>query len=120
MIFEQNVLDLQNIVMVERDYKGQYERGIMSLADFKESFPSADTTDMSGQSETLRPMVHIWYSRPENESELQTFLTDMEDGLPQGDIDSGNTAYLRKDLFSEEYAWMFPDQQYKWSDRDEE
>lgn len=52
-------------------------------------------------------MVHIWYKCPKSEDEIGTFLSDMEYGLPQSDIDIGNIAYLRKDLFSEELMFLY-------------
>ena len=43
-------------------------------------------------------MVHIWYQKAKVGGERwKTFFTDMEDGLPESDVESGNLAYIDYD-----------------------
>lgn len=100
-------MGLENLVMVERDYKGYYERGITTIDDFQLEYPDSGIPCIDSDTDTLRPMVHIWYKCPKSEDEIDTFLSDMEEGLPQCDIDSGNIAYLRKDLFGKELMSLY-------------
>lgn len=95
-------MNLKNMVLVERDYKGEYERYILTKEDFKKDFPVI-TPSTESDTHTYKPFCHIWFKMPETADEVHTFLTDMEDGLPESDIDNGNVAYLRNDMFSEEF-----------------
>lgn len=88
-------------ILVEMDYKGYYERFALTPEEFKEEFP--DTYENFGpieesNSDTLRPFVHIWFEPCVVGDELwNDFFTDMELGLPESDIESGNLAYIDKD-----------------------
>lgn len=93
-------------VIVELDYKGYYKRYALTLEEFREEFrerivkglpdPTEKYDDQCyGHNYTLRPMVHIWYAYvPVGESLWNRHFTDMEYGLPESDIESGNLAYV--------------------------
>lgn len=84
-------------IIVELDYKGQYKRFAMTEEEFRRVFPTSPLEDAEdGDSDTIRPLVHIWYrSNIEVGGDVwNTFFTDMEDGLPESDIESGNLAYV--------------------------
>lgn len=101
-------------VLVEMDYKGYYERFALTPEEFQKEFPDTyknfgpfegvvNTLGKGGElssfeysdSDTLRPMVHIWFCPTNIGSDLwETFFTDMELGLPESDIEAGNLAYI--------------------------
>lgn len=101
-------------VLVEMDYKGYYERFALTPEEFEKEFPETykhfgpfngvvNTLEKDGalssfehsDSDTLRPMVHIWFCSTDVGSEVwENFFTDMEWGLPESDIESGNLAYI--------------------------
>ena len=103
-------------ILVEMDYKGYYERFALTPEEFEKEFPDTyknfgpfesvvNTLKKGGElssfdysdSDTLRPMVHIWFCPTHVGSELwDTFFTDMEWGLSESDIESGNLAYIDK------------------------
>lgn len=90
-------------ILVERDYKGEYERYALTPEEFKEEYP--DVYKKCGPIEginsvTLSPMIHITFERCTVGGEVwNNFFTDMKMGLPDSDIESGNLAYIRQDLF---------------------
>lgn len=101
------LLDYENkigikAILVERDYKGEYERFALTPEEFEKEFP--DTVKHFGpikeaNSDTLYPLVHIWFCPTVvGSEEWNDFFTDMELGLPESDIESGNLAYIRKDF----------------------
>ena len=86
-------------VIVEENYKGYYKRYALTVEEFKERFP--ETVAAFGEpteescSDTIKPLVHIWYTLVDIESPLlELFFTDMLWGLSEGDIKSGNEAYI--------------------------
>ena len=87
-------------VLVEMDYKGSFGRYALTQEEFQKEFGERLTEDMpapdmEGQTFTFRPMVHAWYQMAEIGSEQwNTFFTDMEWGMSEGDIESGNLAYI--------------------------
>lgn len=101
-------------ILVEMDYKGYYERFALTSEEFEKEFPETferfgpfegvvNSLRKGGElssfeysdSDTLRPMVHIWFCPTNIGSDLwETFFTDMEWGLPESDIESGNLAYI--------------------------
>ena len=85
--------------IVELDYKGVYSRFALTEKDFKENYPNTDIERMrEGDTDTLRPMVHIWAEETViGSDEWNKFFTDMDYGHPQSDIDTGNVAYIDKD-----------------------
>ena len=89
-------------VLVERDYKGAYERLALTHEEFQNVFsayPDMPPPHSDGDTFTLKPLVHIWYRTATVGDDAWTqFFTDMTSGLPQSDIESGNHAYIRKDL----------------------
>lgn len=88
------------VVIIELDYKASYNRYALTLQEFYEEFENRLEEDMPGPSEqstsyTLRPMIHVWYELVEVGSpHWEKFFTDMEDGLPEGDIQKGNLAHI--------------------------
>ena len=92
-------------ILVERDYKGEYERFALTEEEFRTEFP--DTYARFGpieksDADTLRPLVHIWFCPCFVGDEVwNRFFTDMAHGLPDSDIESGNLATVNKDLFGE-------------------
>lgn len=91
-------------ILIERDYKGEYERYALTPEEFNKEFATCLVEDMpppkaNGDSYTLRPLVHMWYKPCEVGSEEWTrFFTDMSWGLPDSDIESGNLAYIREEF----------------------
>ena len=89
-------------ILVERDYKGQYERFALTPKEFQEEYP--DTYKNFGpivmaHTDTIAPLVHIWFEPTVVGSpEWNRHFTDMEWGLSQSDIESGNLAYVREDF----------------------
>lgn len=87
-------------VLIEYDYKGYYSRYALSEAEFEGAFKSHLAQGMAapndrGDSYTLAPMVHVWYALTEVGSDLwNKFFNDMQYGLPESDIESGNKAYV--------------------------
>lgn len=85
-------------VLVEMDYKGYYERFALTPEEFEKEFP--ETFKNFGpiheeNSDTLRPMVHIWFEPcVVGDGAWERHFTDMEDGLPESDIEVGNLAYI--------------------------
>ena len=86
-------------ILIERDYKGIYERFALTIDEFIAEFP--DITNIATQGTyTISPMVHIWYSPCIVGDEMwNLFFSDMTWGLPDTDIDSGNLAYVNHNLF---------------------
>lgn len=98
-------MEKEMCVLVERDYKGIYERFALTPEEFKKDFiaKSPDIPEPTGEAEayTLKPMVHIWYVLAEvGESLWKTFFSDMTWGLPERDIKNKNYAYIRRDLMN--------------------
>lgn len=102
-------------ILVEMDYKGNYERFALTPEEFEKKFPETFknfghfegvVNTLKGDelssfeycdSDTLRPMVHIWFCSTNIGSEVwENFFTDMAWGLPESDIESGNLAYIDK------------------------
>ena len=92
-------------ILVELDYKGSYQRFALTPEEFKARYPETYETFgpiTESNSDTLKPMVHIWFQPCNiNDDKWTTFFSDMEDGLPQSDIDCGNLAEIRLDEFGE-------------------
>lgn len=103
-------------ILVERDYKGVYERFALTPEEFEKTFP--DTYKHFGpinesNSDTLKPMVHIWFSPVVvGDSQWNDFFIDMEEGLPDSDIEAGNLAYIRDDLFQSLGTYMQKEQRF--------
>ena len=97
-------------ILVERDYKGEYERFALTETEFQREFP--ETYARFGpieksDADTLRPLVHIWFCPCFVGDEVwKRFFTDMADGLPDSDIESGNLATVNKDLFGELLCYL--------------
>ena len=93
-------------VLVQVDYKGDYERFALTPEEFEERYrkvrpdmpePAEDDTTY-----TSRPLVHIWYMMTEvGSAEWCNFFTDMSWGLPKSDIDDGNVAFIKDEEFGE-------------------
>lgn len=83
-------------ILVELDYKGCYERFALTEFEFKKYYPDTyKTLGCDEGSDTLKPLVHIWFKKTMTESEdWIKFFTDMSWGLPESDIESGNLAYI--------------------------
>ena len=93
-------------VLVQVDYKGDYERFALTPAEFEERYRKV-RQDMPKPTEsdteyTFRPLVHIWYMLTTVGSvEWCNFFTDMTWGLTQSDIDEGNVAFVKEEDFGE-------------------
>lgn len=94
---------MENIpaVLIELDYKGYFQRYALTPEEFQKEFAERLAGDMpapvgaDAETYTLRPMVHIWYCNATVGDDLwNTFFTDMEWGLSEGDISSDNLAYI--------------------------
>lgn len=99
-------------VLVERDYKGEYERYALTPWEFENEFmprlmggmPAASTEP---QTYTLRPMVHVWYQIVDVGGRAwDKFFTDMQWGLPLSDIERGHMAYIAEDSFISLYKYL--------------
>jgi len=91
-------------ILVERNYKGQYERFALTPEEFKKEFPETVAKGnwpvKEADTDTIAPMVHIWFEPCwVGDEEWNDFFTDMALGLPESDIEAGNFAYIREDLF---------------------
>lgn len=92
-------------ILVERDYKGEFERFALTPDEFKEQFgdflsEDSDLTKEEPGSFTVQHLVHIWYQPSDVGSEMwNRFFTDMAWGLSEGDIENKNFAYIREDFF---------------------
>ena len=90
-------------ILVELDYKGSYSRFALTPEEFAKEYP--ETYQEFGpidkaNSETLRPMVHIWFAPCKvMDQKWQMFFTDMASGLPECDVRSGNLANVDEDKF---------------------
>ncbi len=95
---------MQKAILVERDYKGEFERFALTPEEFEKEFDSYLSEGMlypdnDGNTYTLRPLVHVWYCATTVGSEMwDTFFTDMEWGMAETDLKNGNLAYIRDDL----------------------
>lgn len=91
------------VVIIERDYKGEYERFALTLDDYN-IFASdiiLQEPNTIGCSCTIRPMVHLWYQLTEiGSKEWNLFFSDMAWGLAESDIEKGNLATIREDATS--------------------
>lgn len=87
-------------ILVERDYEGKYERFALTPDEFKVQFPETFRPINQPNSDTISPLVHIWFAPCEvGDDTWNEFFTDMKVGLPNSDIESGNLATIREDLF---------------------
>ena len=85
-------------IVIERDYKGIYERFALTPEEFKEEYPGIINI-ATQDSYTISSMVHIWYCPCDiGDDTWERFFSDMSWGLPCADIDTGNLAYIRYDL----------------------
>lgn len=97
-------------ILVERVYKGEFERFALTPEEFQREYGEGlniiarDTEGCwsAGAVHTVKPMVHIWFCEVAvGDDDWQRFFTDMADGLSKGDLEAGNLAYVREDLFGE-------------------
>lgn len=99
-------------ILIERDYKGSYERLALTCEEFQKVFsayPDMPSPNTTGNSFTLTPLVHIWYrTATVGDAAWTQFFTDMADGLPQSDIARGNLAYIREDLMQSLREYLPP------------
>lgn len=91
-------------ILVERDYKGIYERFALTSEEFEKEFhetaKSLSWPLQQADSDTLCPLVHIWFCPCfVGDDQWNRFFTDMTFGLPDSDIAAGNLAYIREDAF---------------------
>ena len=86
------------VILVEEDYKSCYGRFALTEEEFKEKYPETYKSFgpiIESNSDTLKPMVHIWFCPTTIGSpKWNNFFTDMEDGLPETDIEADNLAYI--------------------------
>lgn len=91
------------VVIIERDYKGSFERFALTGAEFFSKYaisnPDMPEPMQMYQSYTLKPMVHLNYRLTTIGSiEWNRFLSDMQYGLSESDIDNHVKANIRLDL----------------------
>ena len=95
---------MSDVIIIERDFKGELERYALTYEEFCNVFSSNFSDGLlppkpEGSTFTLQPLVHIWYKPCEvGSDEWNRFFTDMSWGLSEGDIESGNLAYIREDF----------------------
>lgn len=86
-------------ILLERNYKGTYERYALTPAEFAEEYPDlwkelGNSVPEECGSYTISPLVHIWFCPTEIFSDKwRRFFSDMTYGLSKSDIESGNVAY---------------------------
>ena len=91
-------------ILIERDYKGSYERFALTPEEFKKEYGEAlegnATTDLTvPNSNTIAPLVHVWYQQcMVGDRTWSKFFTDMTWELPTIDTDAGNIAGIRRDM----------------------
>lgn len=87
---------MKTTILVELDYKGNYERFALTEAEFKRFYPNTyQTLGCEEGSDTLKPLVHIWFKKTRiGSANWINFFTDMAWGLPESDIENGNLAYI--------------------------
>ncbi len=85
-----------NVFLVELNYKGDLIRYALTEDDFKKEYPQVDIEKIrNGDSETIKPLVHIWVKKTNSHSEEWVrFFSDMSYGLAESDIENGNLAYI--------------------------
>lgn len=95
----------QKAILVERDYKGIYERFALTPEEFREEYPEAfegksdDCSVSAPDSCTIAPLVHVWYQECYvGDRTWSKFFTDMTWGLPTIDTDAENIAHIRRDM----------------------
>lgn len=105
-------------ILVERDYKGYYERFALTPEEFIKEYPEVLEGEnpeniknylfmKESDSFTIQPLVHIWYQPTYvGDENWNTFFTDMSDGLSESDIEEGNLAYIREDLWQSLKQYM--------------
>ena len=84
------------VFIVELDDSGNYERFALTESDFKLEYPDTDIDRMrDGDTDTLKPFTHIWAKEVTiGDDDWKAHFTDMEQGLPDSDIENGNLAYV--------------------------
>lgn len=84
------------VFIVELDDSGNYERFALTESDFKLEYPDTDIDRMrDGDTDTLKPFTHIWAKEVTiGDDDWKAHFTDMEQGLPDSDIEDGNLAYV--------------------------
>ena len=88
-------------ILVERDYKGEYERFALTPEEFEKEFPETVAKGSwpvrEANTDTLAPLVHIWFEPcVVGDAAWSRHFTDMEWGLPESDVERGNVAYIRE------------------------
>jgi len=106
----------QKAILVERDYKGTYERFALTPEEFREEYPevfegkSDDYSVSEPDSCTIAPLVHVWYQECNvGDRTWSKFFTDMTWGLPTIDTDTGNIAHIRRDMMKDLLVYL-PDE----------
>lgn len=95
-------MSINKAVIIERDYKGCYERFALTIKEFSNAFPMCPNPCEKWISYTVKPMVHITYVMVEVGNDMWTsFFSDMELWLPESDIASNNMASIRFDYMNE-------------------
>lgn len=99
-------------ILVERDYKGEYERFALTpeefAAEFPETYKDFGPIDESN-TDTLKPFVHIWFEPcVVGDAAWQQHFSDMEWGLPASDVEAGNVASVREDMMQSLKKYVFP------------
>lgn len=88
--------------LVELDDHGSYSRFTLTEEDFKNEFPDTDIERVrEGDTDTLKPLTHIWAAEVEVKSEeWEKFFTDMSYNLPDSDVENDNLASIDYDRCS--------------------
>lgn len=105
-------------ILVERDYKGEFERFALTPEEFQKEYSKglsiiakdSEGCWSAGAVYTEKTMVHIWFREAVvGDENWNRFFTDMTDGLSQSDIEAGNRAYIRED-FMQSLKQYLPDE----------
>ena len=83
-------------VIIERDYKGIFERYALPRDTFVQWYPDSAAPTEDSNTDTISPLVHLWYQVVEVGGEMwSTFFTDMTWGLEHEGEDGADEAYIR-------------------------
>ena len=97
-------------ILIERDYKGIYERFALTPEEFKQEYGDVlegmDATTVPN-SDTIAPLIHVWYQQcMVGDRTWSKFFTDMTWGLPTIDTDAGNIAGIRSDMMKSLLSYL--------------
>ena len=98
---EATMFEMEKIpaILVERDYKGIFERFALTPAEFAEEYPEVTGYISGPDTCTLAPLVHIWFCPCKvYDNTWRTFFEDMSWGLAESDVSDRNLACVRHNM----------------------